>query len=222
MRKLVLLLLIAAIALPLSAQTGRSKGKKKKKTRTEITKRPEQSSEFLDRLWVGGNLSDFSFFGESFRLGLTPVAMYEVNRVVNIGPMVRMAYRFQRVYDFQNNRYNYSTFDVGPGVFGRFNIAGQFFAHVEFEAAFLEQPLINDFGNLIIQDGKVVTVREQQNYVYLGVGYVSGSPKSQFITSLHYNVLDDINYVRFPWDFRVGMRFRIGDPPLEQPDNRRR
>ncbi len=211
MKHWFIFLLVVLLAVPAAAQTGRSKSKKKKKKpRSEITKRPEEVEvTFLDKLWVGGNLTDFSIFNETFRFGITPVASYQINKNIAVGPFVRMAYRSQRVYDFNGTRYKFNTFDVGPGGFFRFDFLDQFFLQMDFEAAFLDRAVTNN-GFLIVEDGKVVTETLQQNYLYLGVGYVSGNPKTKFMTSLHYNVLDDFDYIRFPWDFRIGFLFNLG------------
>ena len=207
LRILILLVLSVGLTSVAYSQTGRSGGKKKKKTRTEVTKRPDQSNEFLDRVWVGGVLSDFSFFNNSFRFGITPMAAFELNHVVSIGPFVRMAYRYERFED-PIGTYSYSTFDVGPGIFARFHVFQSFFAQVEYESAFLEQEV---YPLRIDDNNRIVTEKNQQNYVYLGIGYNSGGPKSKFSISLHYNVLDDpATYVRIPWDFRIGMLFNIG------------
>jgi len=216
--KVTLLFLFAIVlAAPADAQGRRGGGKKK--TRTERTKRPDQSSEFLDRLWVGGNLADLAFFNNTFVFGLTPVAAYEINDFLMVGPFVRMAYRYER-YDIGNNeRISYSTFDVGPGIFVRGQIFREVFLQFDYESAFLEQaqvPLAID------GEGKILTENMQQNYVYLGLGYSSGSDRSKFTFSVHYNVLDDIEYVRIPWDVRIGVMFKIGKGSTQQelPSNR--
>lgn len=213
MRKQQILKLIFLFAVALAvtnvsyAQTGRS-GKKKKKTRTEMTKRPDQSSEFVDRLWVGGNLADLAFFGNTFIIGVTPVAGYEVNDFLMVGPFVRMAYRFER-----QSGLTFSTFDVGPGIFARAQVFRDVFVQFDYEAAFLDQPVVP-----LQTDGeRIITERNQQNYMYLGLGYSSGNDRSKFTVSIHYNVLDDIDYVRIPWDVRFGMLFRIGRSPQEIP-----
>ena len=97
MKRWILFILILALAIPAIAQTGRSKKSKKKKTRTELTNRPLETDNFLDKVWVGGNLSDLSFFNNSFRFGLTPVGAIKLNKTVSTGVMVRMAYRYERL-----------------------------------------------------------------------------------------------------------------------------
>ena len=209
MKRWIFFILLLALALPAIAQTGHSK-KKKKKTRDELTNRPLETDNFLDKVWVGGNLSDLSFFNNSFRFGLTPVGAIQLNPVVSAGVMVRLAYRYERLYDFYGNSYKFETFDVGPGVFAKFDIMGKYFAHIEFENAFIEQPLIDPSGGIIVEDGKVLKRSITENYLYIGVGFISGGEKAKFLTSLHYNVLDDINYSRIPWDFRIGMLWNLG------------
>lgn len=209
MKRWIFFILLFVLAVPTIAQTGHSK-KKKKKTRDELTNRPLETDNFLDKVWVGGNLSDLSFFNNSFRFGLTPVGAIQLNPVVSAGVMVRLAYRYERLYDFNGNSYKFETFDVGPGVFAKFNIMQKYFAHIEFENAFINQPIFDAFGGIRVEDGKVLTRSISENYLYIGVGFISGGEKAKFLTSLHYNVLDDINYSRIPWDFRIGMLWNLG------------
>lgn len=216
MKRWILFILLLALAIPAIAQTGRSKKSKKKKTRTELTNRPLETDNFLDKVWVGGNLSDLSFFNNSFRFGLTPVGAIQLNKIVSAGVMVRMAYRYERLYDFYGNSYKFESFDVGPGLFARFDIMDKYFAHIEFENAFIQQPLAGP-GGIIVDDGKVVTASISENYLYIGIGFISGGEKAKFLTSLHYNVLDDINYSRIPWDFRIGMLWNLGGVGESKP-----
>lgn len=209
MKRWIFFIFILALAVPSMAQTGRSSKSKKKKTRSELTNRPLESDNFLDKVWVGGNLSDLSFFNNSFRFGLTPVAAIKLNKTVSAGAMVRLAYRYERLYDFYGNSFKFETFDVGPGFFARFDIMDKYFAHIEYEHAFIEVPLAGP-GGIIVDDGKVVKTSITENYVYIGIGFLSGGEKAKFLTSLHYNVLDDINYSRIPWDFRIGMLWNLG------------
>ena len=209
MKRWIFFILLLALAVPSMAQTGRS-SKKKKKTRSELTNRSLESNNFADRVWIGGNLTDLSFFNQSFRIGLTPVAAIELNKNISAGVLVRMAYRFEKYPDFNGLTYKFETFDVGPGVFARFDFMGKYFAQIEFEHAFLQEPLLSGGGFIIIEDGKVVKTNVQQNFVYIGLGFLSGSGPMKFLTSIHYNVLDDIDVNRFPWNFRVGMLWNLG------------
>ena len=114
-------------------------------------------------------------------------------------------------YDINGNSVKFESFDVGPGLFARFDIMDKYFAHIEFENAFTQLPLVDSFGFLLIDDdNKVVTTSISEKYLYIGIGFISGGEKAKFLTSLHYNVLDDINYSRIPWDFRIGMLWNLG------------
>jgi hypothetical protein len=210
MKRWIFFILLFAICVPAIAQTGHVKKNKKKKPRSELTNRPLDSDNFLNRVWVGGNLSDLSFFNNSFRFGLTPVGAIQLSKNVSAGVMVRMAYRYEKLFDFYGESFKFESFDVGPGLWARFDIMDKYFAHIEYERAFIQQPLYGLGGGIIVDDGKVVTTNVQENYLYIGIGFISGGPKSKFLTSLHYNILDDINYSRIPWDFRIGMLFNLG------------
>jgi len=210
MKRWIFFILLLALAVPSMAQTGHSKKKKKKKTRSELTSRPLETDNFLDRVWVGGNLTDLSFFNNSFRFGLTPVGAIQLNDFISAGVMVRMAYRYEKLYNPLGESFKFETFDVGPGIFAKFDVMKKYFAHIEYEHAFVERPLIDNFGYIIVENGKVVKTSVQENYLYLGIGFISGGEKAKFLTSLHYNILDDINYTRIPWDFRIGMLWNLG------------
>jgi len=211
MKRWIFFILLIAMAIPSIAQTGHSSKKKKKKTRSELTHRPLETDNFLDRVWVGGNLSDLSFFNNSFRFGVTAVGAIELNDFIQAGVMVRMAYRYEKIYDLSGTTsYKFETFDVGPGVFAKFDIMQKYFFHIEYEHAFTEVPLYNSFGQILVDDDEVLKTSVEENYLYLGIGFISGGEKAKFLTSLHYNILDDGNYTRIPWDFRIGMLWNLG------------
>ena len=53
-----------------------------------------------------------------------------------------------------------------------------------------------------------MTQRIKQDYAYIGAGFSSGS-NVKFTVSLHYNILDDFDSERIPWDYRVGVRWNL-------------
>jgi hypothetical protein len=170
-------------------------------------KKPEK--EFIDKLWVGGSINNnLRFGGGSFAFALTPMVGYELVPRVSVGPFVRLDYHYQR-YGFARPYSKYQSFDVGPGVFARVDVIQNFFAQVEYEHAFIQAPVTNEFGEIQFDnDLKALKETEVQHYVYVGAGYASGT-NVRYGISLHYNILDDFNYIRFPWDYRITIRVQL-------------
>jgi hypothetical protein len=172
-------------------------------------KQKTDEKEFLDKLWVGGNFSTgLRFGGGSFAFGITPMVGYELVPNFSIGPFARIDYFYQRLTVVPPH-IKFESLDIGPGIFARLDVFRQYFAQIEYERAFLQRPLTDSAGNpLIGADDKVLKETVPQNYVYLGAGYSSGS-KVRYGLSIHYNILEDAQSVRFPWDYRVGIRIQL-------------
>lgn len=186
---------LLSLATPAHAQT-----KKKKK---------KEDLEFAEKVWVGGTINNnLQFGGGSFAFGLTPMAGYEIIPKVSIGPLLRMDYHYQRL-NFTRPYLRFEALDFGPGVFTRVDVYRQFFAQVEYEHAFVQVPQFDNAGNYIFDNKrKALKETETQHYVYVGAGYASGD-KVRYGISIHYNVLDDFNYVRIPWDYRISIRVQL-------------
>jgi len=170
-------------------------------------KKPE--IKFVDKLWVGGAINNnLRFGGGSFAFGLTPMVGYEMVPNFSIGPFVRLDYHYERM-NYTRPYNTYSSFDVGPGIFARVDVLQNFFAQAEYEHAFIQIPSTDIAGNIKIDpDGKAEKETETQHYVYLGAGYSSGT-NVRYGVSLHYNILDDANYIRIPWDYRITIRVQL-------------
>ena len=224
MRRLILILLVAVLAVPVYGQYRKSSRKKK--------------TPFAENVWLGVNLTDFSFSSRSFSMGLTPMGAYRVSPNVSLGGFIRMAYRYENVGQSNNPnipdpKIKYETFDVGPGILGRFDLRGIFpengapafllglFVQADLEFAFEQLPVIDpNTGEWIIENDKVITERTQTNYAYLGAGYSSGEVV-KFNISAHYNVTDNINSQRSLWDIRFGVQWDLV-PPDKKTSNRQR
>lgn len=174
-------------------------------------RRPSEGPEFGDKVWFGVNLNDLRFGNNTFSFGLTPMAAVEVAPDFSLGAMLKFDYYFEKYRFFSGGGIKFESLDFGPAVFARADILEQFFAQVEYERANLERPQVDNAGNWIVDQStnKVLTQRYQQNYVYVGAGYQSGRGNLKTTISIHYNILDDFDSVRFPWDYRVGVRWYL-------------
>ncbi|MDX1477483.1 MAG: hypothetical protein R3301_07225 [Saprospiraceae bacterium] len=164
---------------------------------------------FGERVWFGVDVNDLRFGGGTFTFGLTPMAAVEVANNVSLGLMLKADYYYEK-YRFTFPRIKFESIDFGPGVFARFDILDQFFAQIEYEYAFLERAQTDNAGLPIIDQTRnvVLTERIEQSYVYVGAGYSSGS-NVKYTISIHYNILDDFDSVKFPWDYRFGIRWYL-------------
>lgn len=195
-----MLVALIAILLPLALPLHGQANKKKKK---------KDEPEFIDKLWVGGAINNnLRFGGGYFAFGLTPMAGYELVPNVSFGPFVRLDYHYERL-SFSRPYFRYESFDVGPGVFARVDVFQNFFGQIEYEHAFVKVPVTDFAGNILFDnDRKALTETEVQDYVYIGAGYATGE-NVRYGVSIHYNVLDDYNYIRIPWDYRITLRIQL-------------
>ncbi len=179
----------------------------------EKAKEPEKEQEKKPLpLGYGVNLGNFYFTNYSFSFGLAPNIAYKLTESTAVGFMMKVDYYYEKYA----NGLNYSSFDYGPTVFGRIKplwtvegatpfLKGLFF-QAEYERAFISRAKTDEFGNIILNNDHIETVRNGEDYVYLGVGASSGYPFSTFF-SVHYNVLDKPTASRIPWSYRLGFTY---------------
>lgn len=191
-RVISLLFLIVISFSSLSAQSSPDKDQKPKK---------------VSKLGFGMNLGNLQFYNNSFIFGLAPNVAYKLSESLAVGAMVKLTYFYEKFPDYGNQKF--SAFDVGPTIFTRWKplwstdgatpFLQGLFLQAEYERASIARPFINNFG-------EIFTVREGENYLYLGLGASSGYPFSSFF-SIHFNILDDANSSRIPFDYRVGFTY---------------
>lgn len=194
MRKLLLLCTILILASQAYAQRGHGDG--------------GSDRSFAERVWFGVNLNDLSFGNRTFSFGLTPMAAVEVSDVVSLGLMFKASYYYENLVR-QPPKIKFEAFDYGPGVFARFNVFNQYFAQIEYERAFLQRPQYDGGGIPIIVNNEVLKNNIEQSYVYIGAGIAQGSGRVKYTLSVHYNILDDFDYERIPWDVRGGITWYL-------------
>jgi len=165
--------------------------------------------EEVKRLGYGLNLGALQFAGNQFQFGLSPNMAYKLQENLAVGFMLKVDY-----YYFKDTYYDltYSSFGLGPTVFTRWKplwsakgvtpFMQGLFLQAEYEHATISQPY-DEFGNIITNGNKIVGVRRWEDYVYVGIGASSGYPFASFF-SIHYNILDDINHTRVPFNWRLG------------------
>jgi len=206
MKRILTLFLLIAFMAPVQAQYRRPP----KKTKTP----------FVENVWLGANLTDFRFSNRSFSMGVTPMAAYSFTENVSLGVMLKMTYRYENIAATPP-KIKFETFDVGPGLFARFDFLRQFFAQIEWEYAFEQRPVVDPIsGYYIVENNKVVKQSAQTNYAYIGAGYCSGADV-KFCISIHYNLLDDIYSIRPLWDYRFGFRLNLVTPSQKNLERKR-
>jgi hypothetical protein len=161
----------------------------------------------------GVNIGNIRFYNNAFEFGLAPNIAYRLGETLSVGFMMKLDYYYQRypAYDLK-----FSAFDFGPTVFTRwkplFKMDGAtpfmqgLFLQAEYERAFIAREAVDEFGNLILNDKgtRIETVRNGEDYLYVGLGAASGYPFSTFV-SIHYNVLDNSELSRIPFNYRIGL-----------------
>lgn len=162
----------------------------------------------------GINLGNISFYNHSFQFGLAPNVAYKVGESLALGFMLKANYYYQKFPDFQ---VKFSAFDFGPTVFARYKplwgwesatpFLRGLFVQAEYEKGFLTRYLAYDNGDPVLSpDGKLERVKKKEDFAYVGIGASNGYPFSTFV-SIHYNLLDDFNSLRDPFEYRIGFTY---------------
>lgn len=167
------------------------------------------------RFGWGINLGNIGFSNSTFQFGLGPNIAYKIGDPLAIGLMFKLDYYYVR---YRSIDLKFSAFDIGPTLFTRWkplynmDAATPFmkglFLQAEYERAFIAREKTDAAGNLILNDEetRILSERNPEDYVYIGIGAASGYPFSSFI-SIHYNVNDNAQASRIPFDYRIGFTF---------------
>jgi hypothetical protein len=155
----------------------------------------------------GINIGNIRFFNNAFQFGLAPNIAWKLGESTAVGFMMKLDYYYERFPEYRNQKF--SAFDLGPTVFVRWKplwtadnmtpFLQGLFLQAEYERASIARPYLD-------QNLDIFTVREGENYLYLGLGAASGYPFSSFF-SIHYNVLDDAESERIPFSYRLGFTY---------------
>ncbi len=184
------------------------------KADAQAARKVEKDDKEPSHIGFGINLGNLRFYNSSFQFGLAPNVAYRFGESFAVGFMFKADYFYQK---YRSQNVKFSAFDLGPTVFARYkplwswDAATPFlkgiFLQAEYERAFQTRPYENQFGEAILDaNGKIEKARIQDDYLYVGAGLASGYPFSTFV-SIHYNVLDDVESLRFPFSYRIGFTY---------------
>ena len=211
MKKIMLFSLLALLftAFCTNDAIAQKKGKKKKSSKTDEY---FDDSGFANKLWYGGNFNlGFSGQGEvsQFTFGLTPMVGYKlVNDILSVGPRAGFTFNSVKGRGTDGAIHKISPTSFTYGLFARVKPFNNFFGHVEVERATLKGYYVDNFGRLVIENGKVATVKQARNNTYAGIGYTSGSLWGYEIMVLYnFNVPEDSFESEFSFRFGITYKF---------------
>ncbi|MDQ3017460.1 MAG: hypothetical protein M3R25_12165 [Bacteroidota bacterium] len=168
-------------------------------------------------LGFGINVGNIRFYNSTFEFGLAPNIAYRFGDAFALGFMLKTDYYYAKYRDpFNNKAYKFSAFDFGPTIFARYkplwnwdnatSFLQGLFVQAEYERAFLKREAVDSGGGIIVVGDKIQKESFQQNYMYIGIGASSGYPFSTFV-SIHYNLLDQYDSIRYPFNYRIGFTY---------------
>lgn len=180
----------------------------------QTVRKDEKDDREPSRIGFGANLGNIRFYNGSFEFGLAPNIAYRFGESFAVGFMLKADYFYKK---YRSQGVKFSAFDFGPTVFARYKPLWSWedatpflqgiFLQAEYEKAFLTRAYENQFGEAIIDvNGDVEKAKLKEDFMYLGIGLSSGYPFSTFV-SIHYNILDDIESLRFPFSYRFGFTY---------------
>lgn len=207
-------LVILCLVLGVIAQNGFGQSKKKKSNVEEYF---DESGSIVHRLWYGGGFN-LGFSGTSgfsaFSLGVSPMVGYKVleNNKLSVGPRLTLDYSYYKGTGTDGAVHSAQPISYAVGLFGRYKVLSNVFAHVEIEQENRESIAVvtNGFENFFVidTDGKPLTERQGRQNFYIGAGYTSGGVLAYEIVVL-YNVLEPENSVNLPFDVRFGLTYKF-------------
>lgn len=154
---------------------------------------------FKERLWYGGGFALGFSGGTGFsvlQLGVSPMVGYKFTPRFSAGPRVSALVSFYWADTFTGERANAQPVNLGIGLFSRYKITSEIFAHVEYEYA--NQAIVQ-------QQASDLDVRRITNdNIYLGAGYSSGVGTGKFEILGLYNINQNFESIDSPFSIRFG------------------
>ncbi len=147
---------------------------------SQISLLGQESTEFKERIWWGGGFAlGFSSFNSitTIQLGLSPMVGYKFTERLSAGPRVSALMSYFSARTFTGPRDNKLAPTWAGGVFTRYKLISDIFAHAEYERenrAFVVQ----DIGGLIVN-------RNNFNNYYIGAGYNSNGGELLILYNLN-------------------------------------
>lgn len=157
-----------------------------------------KNDSWKDKLFFGGNIggvlgNDYSFFM------IQPIVGYKFTDKIQAGISPLYIYN-SRTYSIGNNKtLTQSVNAYGPGVFGRYFINDNIFAHTEYLG--LKYNIYDDFYKKDIS--------RYSNSLFIGGGYMPGEGGSGIYIVVLYDLLynSSTSFYQSPLDIRVGFVF---------------
>lgn len=160
---------------------------------------------FEDRLWYGAGFTG-NFFGNgvtsNVQLGIAPMVGYKVTDNLSFGPRISALVSFYKTQFVAGQVERINPLDWSVGLFGRYRIAREFFAQVEY--AFQNEAFIfTDASGLRVD-------REVNNAFYVGGGYAASLGRQLGLEmSLNYYLNQPFDDFRNPLNYRFGINYRF-------------
>lgn len=204
-----LALLLLAFCLFAADSYGQTRKKK-----SDVDQYFDESGSIATRLWYGGGFN-LGFSGTSgfsaFSLGISPMVGYKVfenNSNFSVGPRANLDYSYYKGTGTDNQIHSVQSISYSLGLFARYKVFSNFFAHAEVEQENRES--IAMVSNLFVigTDGKPLTQRDPRQNLYLGAGYTSGGVLAYEVLII-YNALEPSNSVNLPFDIRFGFTYKF-------------
>lgn len=168
-----------------------------------------ETEKFTDRLWYGGGF-DFGIGGNTFFLGVSPMAAYKFLPFLSAGVRLPLDYTYAKFVNSAGQGANFSNLDVGVGTFARIKFLRNFFVHSEYNYIWGKAPV--QVGNTFRLDpenpNKIEKTPYQTDEFNVGLGYTSGN-RIGYEISLLYNVLESPSSLILPFQIRAGLNYNF-------------
>ncbi len=171
------------------------------------TRKKKSQNDLADKLWYGGGFG-LGLSSGTFALELSPMVGYRLTDRLSTGVRIPLEYTYAKLTANDGLGLNYNNLDWGLGVFSRYKLFWNIFAHAEYNYLWVKEPVTsNGFFQLDPSDPtKLLKESYNRDEFNIGLGYASGGQLGTEI-SLLYNVLDDATSTNIPWTIRVGLNY---------------
>jgi hypothetical protein len=133
----------------------------------------------------GVNIGNIRFYNNFFQFGLAPNVAYRLSDPLAIGFMLKVDYFYERYNNYPQPDLKFSTFDFGPTIFTRWKPLWKsdnatpflqgLFVQAEYEKAFIRRA-VDKTGTIHYVGDKIIPVKTQEDYLYLGIGAQADIP----------------------------------------------